>query len=49
MAEMYRRVKLAIITGWTFDVIDGLGYEDGEVLLQVWDAEHFVEVSNDGS
>jgi hypothetical protein len=35
-------VKLALITGWHLEYVDGLGYEDSEALLQIYDAEHFV-------
>ena len=39
-SNSYRRLKIAMLTGWTMDYIDNeLGFLDAEVLLHVWEAE----------
>lgn len=39
VVHLYRRAKLAMLTGWTFDYIDNLGLIDEESLWQIHDAE----------
>jgi len=46
--EIYRRVKIALLTGWTMDYIEGLGMVDSEAILQVYEAENYVEVKRGG-
>ena len=39
-ANIYRRIKIAMITGWPMDYIDNkLGLLDGDAILQIWEAE----------
>ena len=38
-AEQYRRAKIALLTGWTFDYIDQLGAADESLILEVHEAE----------
>lgn len=35
----YQRVKVALLTGWTLDYIDGLGLVDSDAVLQVAEAD----------
>jgi len=43
---VYQRAKLALITGWPLGYIDQLGWFDFETVLQVHEAENFVEIRN---
>jgi len=47
--EVYRRVKLALITGWPMEYIDDLGYFDYESILQIHEAENYVEEKAHGN
>jgi hypothetical protein len=38
-AEQYHRAKLAMLTGWTLEYIDGLGAVDASIVLEVYEAE----------
>ena len=38
-AETYRRVKIAMLTGWTLEYIDALGCEDETAILEIHEAE----------
>jgi hypothetical protein len=39
-ADLYRRAKIALLTGWTFDYIDRLGVIDQDSILQIHEAEN---------
>jgi len=37
--QQYSRVEIALLTGWTFDYIDGLGAIDSDAVLQIYAAK----------
>ena len=39
IGDQYKRLKVALITGWTLDYIDSLGLRDYEEIYQVFEAE----------
>jgi len=39
LAARYERTKLALLTGWTFDIIDALGLQERLDVLETVDAE----------
>ena len=42
-STLYGRVRIAMITGWSFEYIDALGWLDWEAILQIHDALNFQE------
>lgn len=45
-AYLYRRAKIAMLTGWTLEYIDALGCEDEASILEVFEAEQHIGSNN---
>lgn len=40
-ARLYRRVEIALKTGWTFDYIDNLGLIDEASIVEILEAKSY--------
>lgn len=45
-AEQYRRIKIALVTGWTLEYIDQLGALDESHIVEILEAEAVVRKGN---